>query len=92
MPQQNIIGPNVRRLRVASGISQDALAAKCQRNGWALSRGTLAKIEARVRLINDAEVCLLASALGVTPNELFSVSRRETFDPAAVNTARHSGE
>ena len=92
MPQQNIIGPTVRRLRVASGSSQDALAAKCQRMGWALARGTLAKIEARVRLVNDAEVCLLASALDVNPNELFPVTKRGKFDSSAVKASRHSGE
>ena len=90
MPKQNIIGPHVRRLRVESGFSQDALAAKCQRIGWALTRGTLAKIEARVRLVNDAEVLLLAHALEVTPEKLFPLSKRGKIDAGIIDAARHS--
>ncbi len=92
MPQQNIIGPQVRRLRVEEGISQDALAAKCQRIGWALARGTLAKIEARVRLVNDAEVLLLSVALGVTPEKLFPDSKRGKISRQAIDAARHSSD
>ena len=90
MPKQNIIGPLVRRLRVAGGLSQDALAAKCQRFGWALTRSTLAKIEARIRLVNDAEVLLLAHALGVSPEKLFPANKRGRIDTGVIGVARHS--
>ena len=90
MPKQNIIGPQVRKLRVETGFSQDALAAKCQRIGWALTRSTLAKIEARVRLVNDAEVLLLAHALGVSPERLFPLAKRGKIDAGIIDSARHS--
>ena len=92
MPKQNIIGPLVRRLRVESGLSQDALAATCQRLGWALARTTLAKIEARIRLVNDAEVLLLAHALAVSPEKLFPINKRGKIDGAIIEAARHSTE
>lgn len=92
MPKQNIIGPLVRRLRVESGLSQDALAARCQRFGWALARTTLAKIELRIRLVNDAEVLLLAHALAVSPEKLFPTNKRGRIDTAVIDAARHSIE
>lgn len=92
MPKQNIIGPHVRRIRVGSSLSQDALAAKCQRFGWALTRSTLAKIEAGIRLVNDAEVLLLAHALGVSPEKLFPANKRSRIDAAVIEAARHSAD
>ena len=73
-------------------MSQDALAAVCQRMGWALSRGTLAKIEARVRLVNDAEVLLLAIALAVGPEKLFPSPKRGKISAQAIDAARHSND
>lgn len=90
MPQQNIIGPLVRQLRVESGLSQDALAAECQRMGWALTRSTLSKIEARIRLVNDAEVLLLSFALAVPPEKLFPTIKRGRIDAGVIDAARHS--
>jgi len=70
-PFQNVVGPQVQRLRVQAGLTQDALAAKCGVAGWDISRGTVAKIEARVRCVNDAELFVLARVLKVELSELF---------------------
>ena len=48
---QNLVGPQVRRLRIEAGLSQEALAAKLQVNGWDLSRAGLSKIEACLRAV-----------------------------------------
>jgi DNA-binding XRE family transcriptional regulator len=69
--KSNIVGPKIRRLRNQRDLHQDDLAAKCGLLGWDLSRGTLAKIEAQVRCINDQELLLLAKALKVTVNDLY---------------------
>lgn len=61
----NVAGGRVRKLRVADGLTQEQLAARCQTVGWDVTRGTLAKIEAGVRRINDAEVVILAQCLKV---------------------------
>src|SRR5262245_61692988 len=42
---RNIVGPQIRALRVERGLTQPMLAAKCHLLGWDLSRKTLAKIE-----------------------------------------------
>lgn len=71
MAKQNIIGPTVRRIRVELGLTQDALAARCQLSGWDLSRETLSKIESQLRRINDAEVMLVAKVLKCDIQDLF---------------------
>ena len=60
---KNIVGPQVRRLRVASGMSQAAFAASCQRAGWDVGRAVLAKIECGIRCVEDRELLELAKAL-----------------------------
>ena len=70
---QNLIGPQVRRLRVGAGLSQEALAAKLQLAGWDLSRAGLSKIEAGLRRVNDAELWMLAKVLACSLLELYPV-------------------
>ena len=68
---KNIVGPQVRRLRNASGMSQNALAAACQRGGWDIERDTISKIEGGRRWVGDAELVELAKALGRPVVDLF---------------------
>jgi len=67
----NIVGPQVRRLRTAAGLSQPALAAACQRRGWDIERDTIAKIEGGRRWVGDSELIELARALGRPLVDLF---------------------
>ena len=69
--KQNLVGPQVRRLRMAAGLSQEALAAKLQLAGWDLSRAGLSKVEAGLRRVNDAEAWELAKVLACPLTELF---------------------
>lgn len=85
-PLKNLIGPEVRRLRDAAGLSQAKLAERCQLKGWDLSRSTLAKIEAGIRRINDGELFLLCRMLDCPMEELF----RSTKPKRALEIARHS--
>lgn len=72
MPRtRNLVGPQVRKLRYAAGLSQPELAAKCQRLGWDIARDAIAKIEAQTRWVPDAELILLANVLGVEVLALF---------------------
>ena len=71
MPAQNIVGPQVRKLRSAQGWSQEDLTVRLQKAGWDIARGTLAKIEARVRCVSDAELQRLASALKARLDDLY---------------------
>ncbi len=64
------MGPKVRRLRNAAGLSQADLAARCGVLGWDLSRETLAKIECQIRWVADFELMCLAAALRVGVSDL----------------------
>jgi transcriptional regulator with XRE-family HTH domain len=67
----NIVGPKVRKIREAQGLTQGELVARCNLLNWDISRGTLAKIEAQVRRVTDEEVALLASTLNISVSELY---------------------
>ena len=67
----NVVGPQVKRIRQSEDMTQAQLVARCNLLGWNISRGTLAKIESRVRRVTDEEIVLLAEALKVGVEELF---------------------
>ena len=71
-PRQNLIGDRVRKLREARSLTQDQLAAACQRRGWDVSRVTLTKIETGVRAVNDGEIVVLAAVLKCPPGDLLN--------------------
>lgn len=77
MPR-NITGAQVRKLRDQKNWSQEEFAGCLQRAGWDISRGTLAKIEAQIRCVNDAELLMLGRALGVSLESLYPVARFST--------------
>lgn len=70
MPQ-NIVGPQIRKLRYERGWTQEEFAAQLQRLRWDISRQTLSKIEARLRCVSDEELPLLARALRVSIDKLY---------------------
>ena len=72
MPNQNVIGNKVRKLREALPLTQDQLAAACQRHQWDVSRVTITKIETGVRAVNDGEVVILAAVLKCQPGDLLN--------------------
>lgn len=70
-PSGNLVGAQIRRLRSEQGLSQPALAAKCQRLGWDVGRDIIARIESGVRLVTDFEMVFLARSLSVPITSLF---------------------
>ena len=71
MRRQNVIGPQVRRLRNARGWSQNQLAIKLQLEGLDVSRCHIGKIESRLIHVADEELLYLASVLRVDVKELY---------------------
>ena len=67
---RNVVGPKIRKLRNQKQLTQEQLAAQCQVRGLNLMRGTLAKIEARLRFIKACELFVIAKVLKV-PMESF---------------------
>ena len=62
------------------------LVARLNVQGWDISRGTYAKIEAQVRWIADSEIVRLAEALHLTPCDLFKAA--EALQPTGKRADR----
>jgi len=77
--QRNIVGPQVMKIRNDLQMSQTELAAKCQRQGWDVSRDIIAKIEGQVRWLPDFELHKLATALEVKIPDLFPKDQQQYF-------------
>ena len=73
---RNFLGPAIRQLRERAGLTQPMLVARLNVQGWDVSRGTYAKIEAQVRWIADFEIVRLAEALHLKPCDLFKAAER----------------
>ena len=70
-----MIGPTLRSLREAEGLTQAELAGRLQLAGWDISRETLAKVESQVRCVTDRELVRFAEALEVEPSALLKPAR-----------------
>ncbi len=70
-----MIGPTLRSLREAEGLTQAELAGRLQLAGWDISRETLAKVESQVRCVTDRELVRFAEVLDVDPSELLKPAR-----------------
>ena len=70
MDWRSIIAANVRRLRIAHGLTQERLAFEAD-----LDLTYLGGIERGRRNPSLAVMVRIAVALGVNPNELFAVTR-----------------
>ena len=71
MKCQNMVGPQVRRLRYVRGWSQEKLAEKLQLLGWDIGRVSLAKIESRLVHVEEYELLFFAKAFNVRLDEVF---------------------
>lgn len=72
---QNVVGAQIRRLRSSKGWTQEVLAARCNVQGWDISRATLAKIEAEIRCVSDAELFVFATVFAARMEDLFPSDR-----------------
>lgn len=70
--RQNIIGPQVRAIRLVKKMSQGELAARCGTLGWDVSENTITKIETQLRCVTDRELIMIARALRTKLKTLFS--------------------
>jgi transcriptional regulator with XRE-family HTH domain len=70
--QKNLVGHNVRRLRLERGLSQQALSAQLELLAIYICRGSISRIEDRSRTVTDIELYGLSSVLGVPISDLFA--------------------
>ena len=71
----NMVGTKVRQLRIAKGMSQQALSNKLETLAVYICRGSISRIEDMQRTVTDIELYGLAEVLGVPIDELFGKER-----------------
>ena len=78
---------NVRMVRIASGLSQEALAAECD-----LDRTFIGSVERSERNISIDNMERIARALKTDIGELVAsdLAQRRGYDPAVVRKPRHT--
>lgn len=69
--QTNIVGPQIRKLRVRRGWSQAKLAERLQLNGLDIGREVIAQIEAQTHCVKDKDLPFFAYVLKVGVDDLF---------------------
>ena len=69
--KMNLIGPNVRALRIARGLSQQALSNLLETHAIYICRGSVSRIEDQLRTVTDIELYGLAKVLNVSVEQLF---------------------
>ena len=68
--EMNIIGENVRKLRLSKKMSQQTLSNKLEMMAIYICRGSISRIEDKQRTVTDIELYGSAKALGVSVLDL----------------------
>lgn len=69
--EMNMVGDQVKKLRIAKKMSQQALSNKLEMMAIYICRGSISRIEDKVRTVTDIELFGLAHVLGVPIGDLF---------------------
>lgn len=69
--EMNLIGDKVKELRVAKGLSQQALSNKLEMLAIYICRGSISRIEDKQRTVTDIELYGLSKVLDVHIELLF---------------------
>jgi len=69
--QMNMVGDQVRKFRIARKMSQQALSNKLEMMAIYVCRGSVSRIEDKLRTVTDIELYGLAQALDVSITDLF---------------------
>ena len=68
---KNMVGGQVRKLRIEKGWSQQMLSNKLETLAIYICRGSISRIEDRQRTVTEIELYVLAEILGVSIENLF---------------------
>lgn len=69
--EKNLIGANVRKLRMKKKFSQQQLSDKLETVGVYICRGSVSRVEDQSRTVTDIELFGLAEILEVSMMDLF---------------------
>ncbi|MBR5537765.1 MAG: helix-turn-helix domain-containing protein [Clostridia bacterium] len=72
---KNVCGANIERIRKAQGLKQSALISKMQLLGVDINPSSMSKLEGQTRIATDIELKAIATALGVSVDELIDGSK-----------------
>lgn len=67
----NMVGDQVKKLRISKKMSQQTLSNKLEMMAIYICRGSISRIEEKVRTVTDIELYGLAEVLGVSIEALF---------------------
>lgn len=70
--KKNLIGGNLKKLRIQSKLSQQELSNKLELLGVYVCRGSISRIEDYSRTVTDIELFAIAEVLGVELQELYN--------------------
>jgi transcriptional regulator with XRE-family HTH domain len=70
-PAQNIIGGNIKKLRIEKGLSQKQLSDKLEIEAVYICRGSISRIESGERTVSDIEILGLSIVLETSIERLF---------------------
>ncbi len=79
---ENTVGQNIVRIRKAKGIRQFMLLARVQVRGLDIPQNVLADIEGQKRPVSSRELKVIADALGVAVEDLYSPEGPNKYPPA----------
>lgn len=68
--EMNLIGSNLRKLRTAKKMSQQALSDQLEMMAIYICRGSISRIEDKQRTVTDIELYGIAKVLGVSVTDL----------------------
>lgn len=68
---KNLIGGNLKKLRIKLKISQQELSNKLELLGVYVCRCSVSRIEDYSRTVTDIELFAIAEVLGIDPKELY---------------------
>lgn len=71
--QQNIVGQQVKKARLAAKLSQKQLAEKLETVAVYVCRGSISRIESGNRAVTDIEIWGISQILNVSIADLFMV-------------------
>ena len=69
---KNLIGENLKKLRVKAKMSQQSLSNKLELLGVYICRGSISRIEDFSRTVTDIELFAIAKVLNVSVDELYT--------------------
>ena len=68
--EMNLVGDNLRRIRISKKMSQQAVSDQLELMAIYVCRGSISRIEDKQRTVTDIELYGLAKVLGVSITDL----------------------